>query len=79
MVQLNLNFTHACGYTHVPACLLHVKLKNLACICTVACKFDMHTPASEHMQRMSDAHHELALGLPECTCGQCTGTIYSYV
>ena len=25
IVQLNLNFTHVCGHTRVPACLPHVK------------------------------------------------------
>ena len=39
----------------------------------VACKFCIHMPASEHMQWMSDAHYELALGLPECMCGRAGG------
>ena len=65
-------------YMCVPAHLLCVKLKSLAYTCTVACKFCMHMPASEHMQRMSDAHYELALGLPECMCDQCTGTVATY-
>ena len=33
----------------VPACLFHVKPKNLACSCTVAHNFDMCTTASEHV------------------------------
>ena len=31
-VQLNLNLTHACGHTRVPARFMHVKVYNLACI-----------------------------------------------
>ena len=62
-VQLNLNFIHMCQYTHVSACLLHVKLKKLASTCTVACNYGIRTIASEHTQHMSDARHELVLGL----------------
>ena len=35
-IQLNLNFTQACRYTHVLACLMHTKLQGLACAHTVA-------------------------------------------
>ena len=68
-VQLNLNFTHACWYTHVSACLLHVKLKNLVCTHTVAHTFGMSAIASEQMQHTSDACHELTLGFSQYTCG----------
>ena len=68
-VQLNLNFTHMCQYTHVFACLPHVKLKKMVCTSTVACNFGMQMIASEHMQNVSDVHHQLALGLPHYTCG----------
>ena len=37
MVQLKLNFTYVCEYTLVSACLLCVKLKNLASTCTLTC------------------------------------------
>ena len=36
MVQLNLNFTHACRHTRVLARLTLAKLKKLACARTVA-------------------------------------------
>ena len=36
MVQLNLNFVHACRHTHVLAHLAHAKLQKLSCACTVA-------------------------------------------
>ena len=71
MVQLNLNFTHACQYKHMPTCLLHVKLKNLACICTVVHNFSVHTTTSEHVQHASDAHHELALDFPHYIRQKC--------
>ena len=68
-LQLNLNFTHACQCRHVSACLPHVELKKLACTCTVAHNFGVHTIASEHMQHKSDACYKLTLGLPHYTCG----------
>ena len=68
-VQLNLNITHVCQYTHVPAGLPHVKLKNLACTCTVAHNFGVHTTVSEHMQHTNDTRHKLALGLAQYMCG----------
>ena len=48
----------------VSACLPHVKLKRLACMCTVAPNFGVRTIAIEHMQHTSDACHKLALDLP---------------
>ena len=58
-VQLSLNF-----YTHVS---VH------ACVCMfITCqtlKFGVHMIASEHTQHMSDACHELTLGLSHYTCG----------
>ena len=45
----------------VPACLLHVKLKKLACI---AWTFDMCMIASEYTRHTSDVRHGLSLGLP---------------
>ena len=66
MVQLNLNFTHACRYTCVLAHLTRAKLQKLACACTVARDFGVHTRDSKHTRHTRDAHHELVLGLP-CT------------
>ena len=67
-LQLNLNFTHACQYTRVSVCSLHVKLK-MACIHTVGHNYGMRTIASEHMQHTSDARHDLALDVPCYMCG----------
>ena len=72
MVQLNLNFTHACRYTRVLAHLTRAKLQKLACACTVARDFAVRTWDSKHT---TDAHHELALGLPHYTCGVTTHTV----
>ena len=56
MVQLTLNFTHTCMYTHVLACLTCAKLqKKLACARTVSCNFDVRTWDSKHTQHMRDA------------------------
>ena len=74
MVQLSLNFTHACRHTHVLARLTHVKLQKLACARTVAHNFGVRMWASEHTQHMINARHELALGLPHYTCRVTTGT-----
>ena len=74
-VQLNLNFTHACRYMRVFACLMHAKLQKLACAHTVACVFGMRTWDSKHTQHTRDACHELALGLLHYTCGVTTGTV----
>ena len=74
-VQLNLNFTHVCRYTHVLARLTHAKVKKLANACTVACDFGMRTQDSKHTQHTRDARHELALGLPHYMCGVTTGTV----
>ena len=75
MVQLNLNFTHACRYTRVLACLTHTKLQNLVCACTFACDFGMRTWESKHTQHTRDARHELTLGLLHYTCSVTTGTV----
>ena len=64
MVQLNLNFTHACRYTRVLARLTHAKLQKLACARTVACDFGVSTQDSKHTRHVRDACHELTLSLP---------------
>ena len=74
-VQLNLNFTHACRYTRVLARLMRAKLQKLACACTVARDFGVHTWESKRTRRTRDTRHELALGLPHYTCGITTGTV----
>ena len=66
---------HACRHTNVLACLMHAKDQKLACACTVACNFGMHTWDSECTQHTRDACHELALGLPYYTCDVTTGTV----
>ena len=68
MVQLNLNFTHACRHMYVLACLTRAKLQKLVCAYTVACDFGVRTWDSKYVQHTRDAHHELALGLPHYTC-----------
>ena len=75
MVQLNLNFTHACRYVCVFAHLTCAKLQKLACVRIAAHNFSVHTWDSEHTQHTKDARHELALGLPHYTCGVTTGTV----
>ena len=75
IVQLNLNFTHACGYMCVLARLTHAKLQKLACVCTFARNFGVRIWDSKHMWHTRDARHELALGLPHYTCGVTTGTV----
>ena len=77
-VQLNLNLTHVCWYTHVSERFPHAKLWSLACKHTVACNFAVRVVASEHMWHMSDAYHELALDLPHCIRMWCTGTVDAY-
>ena len=69
MVQLNLNFTHACR--HMRARLTCVKLQKLVCVRN----FGVRTRASEHTRHMRNARHELALSLPHYTCGVTTGTV----
>lgn len=59
MVQLNLKFTHACWHTHMLVHLICAKVQNLACACTVAGNFGMHTQAGEHTWHMRDGHHKL--------------------
>ena len=75
MVQLNLNFTHACRHTSVLARLTCVKLQKLTCARTVARNFGVCTWASEYTQHTRNACHKLALGLPHYTCGVTTGTV----
>ena len=75
MIQLNLNFTHACRYTRVLARLTSAKLQKLACACTVACDFGMHTWDSKHTWHTRDTCHKLTLGLPHYTCGVTIGTV----
>ena len=75
MVQLNLNFTHACRHTCVVTCLMCGILQKLECPCTVACNFGMCMRSSEHKRHAKVAHHKLTLGLPHRTCGVTTGTI----
>ena len=75
MVQLNLNFTHACRYMRVLVSLTRPKLQKLACARTVAHDFGVHTWESKHTRHMRDARHKLTLGLPHYTCGVTTGTV----
>ena len=75
MVQLNLNFAHACRHTCVLAHLTRVKLQKLVCACTVERNFGMHTWVSKHMRHTRNACDELALGLPHYTCGATTSTV----
>ena len=75
MVQLNLNFTHACRYMHVLARLMHAKVKKLACAHIVAHDFGVRTRDSKHMRHSRDARHELSLGLPHYMCGVTIGTV----
>ena len=74
-VQLNLNFTHACRYTHVLVRLTRANLQKLVCAWTVTHNFGVRTRDSKHTRHMRDACHELALGLPHYTCGVTTGTV----
>ena len=60
---------------HVLAHLTRAKLKKLACACTVACDFGVHTLDSKHTCHTRDARHELTLGLPHYTCGVTTVTL----
>ena len=75
MVQLNLNFTHACRYMRVLVHLTCAKVKKLAYASTVARDFDVHTRDSKHTRHTRDACHKLALGLPHYTCSVTTGTV----
>ena len=75
MVQLNLNFTQACMYTHVLAHLMHAKLQKLACARTVSLDFGVRMRDSKHTRHMRNACHELALGLPRYTCGVTTSIV----
>ena len=54
-VQLNLNFTHACGYTQACTRFSCVKVYNVECIYFVACRFVVRTRAIKQ------------LVLPSCT------------
>ena len=60
---------------HVLAHLTHAKIQKLACACTVACDFGMHTQNNKHTGHMRNARHELVLGLPHYTCGVTIGTV----
>ena len=75
MVQLNLNFTHACRCTCVLAHLTRAKLQKLVCARTVACDFGVRTRDSKHARHTRDAHHELSPCLPHYTWGVTTGTV----
>ena len=63
MVQLNLNFTHECGYTRARTRFTRVKVYNVECIffiargfvvCTDAIKQSWHTKLAPHEQ----THHD---------------------
>ena len=75
MVQLNLNFTHACRYLRMLVSLTRAKLQKLACACTVARDFGVRTRESKHTRHTRDTRHKLTLGLPHYTCGVTTGTV----
>ena len=64
-----------CGYTHVLASLTRAKFQKLVCACTVAHESDVRIWDSKHTRHVRDARHELALGLPQYTCGVTTGTV----
>ena len=53
---------------------MHAKIQKLACACTAAHDFGVHTWESKHTRHTRDTRHELALGLPHYTCGVTTGT-----
>ena len=61
MVQLNLNFTHVCWYTSVPACLLHVNLK-------IWCALALMRTILACVQHTDDTGHELTICLPQYMC-----------
>ena len=69
MVQLNINFTHAC--------LMHAQLQKLAYAHTVACNFGTGNcmRASKHTKHTRDVCCELALDLQHYTCSAATGTV----
>ena len=75
MVQLNLNFTHACRYTRELAYLTRAKVKKLACARIVAHDFGVRKRDSKHTRHLRDARHELSLGLPHYKCSVTTGTV----
>ena len=80
MVQPNLNFTHTCQCSRVPARLLHVKLKNFGMhtYSSYTYNFSMYMTVSEYMHYMSDACHKLTLGLPQYMCGVKVRTVDTY-
>ena len=45
MVQLNLNFTHVCGYMHARTCFTRVKIYNVECILFAPHSFVVRTCA----------------------------------
>ena len=58
MVQLNLNFTHACGYTHTRTRFTQVKVYNVECIFFVARGFVVRTRANKQLWHTRYAPHE---------------------
>ena len=60
---------------HVLARITQEKLQNLACACTVARDFGVHTRDSKHTRHTIDARHKLVLGLPHYMCGVTIGTV----
>ena len=57
MVKLNLNFTHACGYTRERTCLTQVKVYNVECIFFVARGFVVRTHAIKQSWHTRHAPH----------------------
>ena len=57
------------------AYLTCANFQKLACACTVAHNFGMHTQDSKHMRHTRDARHDLVLGLPHYSCSVTTGTV----
>ena len=54
---------------------MRAKFQKLACACTVARDFGVHTRDNKHTQHMRDACHKLTIGLPHYTCDVTTGTV----
>ena len=57
-VQLNLNFTHTCGYTCACTCFMQVKVYNVEYIFFVARGFVMRTRAIKQSWLTRSAPHE---------------------
>ena len=62
-------------YIHVPSCLPHVKLQNVACTHTVTNNFGMRTWISELVQHTRNACHKLTLRRFATLCVWCTGIV----